>query len=136
MADEAFCTQVDELAASLKARSKVVSHLEEWLAESCGDKPPKVAAMTTRQLAFLLILEDRYEDVVEYLQAIWDLTFNDIPARGGDAPRLVIGAIRALKPPADGADTWEIALEANDSDAVVVHHFAGWEVVKTSAASR
>ena len=87
--------------------------------------------MTDRQLAFLLVLEDRYDDLLEYLQPIWDREFNDVPTRADDESRLAIGPVYGISVPEDGGEAWELNLEVDDSYAVVTHGFAGWQVAYT-----
>ena len=133
--DEAgsFLDDLEELVAHL-ARGKAIAHLAEfvrdnWDPESEG--PPKLEPMSSRDLAFLLLVSDRWDDLVEYLQAIWDRMFNDAPTRGDDQPRVMIGAIHAIQVPAEGADTWELSLAVENADTVITHAFQGWEVTGT-----
>jgi hypothetical protein len=123
-----FLADLEELAAHL-ARDKAIAHLKEffprvWDPESEG--PPALDDASSRDLAFYLLVADRWDDLVEYLQAIWDRTYNDVPARGDDMPRTEIGSIHGIVPPADGADTWELSIAVEDSDAIITHAFKGW----------
>lgn len=119
MADEAFRTQVDELAAGLKSRAKVTAHLDAFLADNWDpttDGPPDLGPMSMTQLAFLLLLDDSWEDFLEYLQAVH-----------GPTP---IGAIRELVPPDDGNEIWRLTILIGGR--AVAHELAGWEVTATN----
>jgi hypothetical protein len=133
--DEAgdFLADLEDLAAHL-ARAKAIAHLAEffrdhWDPESEG--PPALDDASSRDLAFYLLVSDRWDDLEEYLQAIWDRMFNDVPTRADDQPRIEIGAIHGIKPPDAGTDTWELALAVEDADTVITHAFKGWEVTAT-----
>ena len=133
--DEAdtFLEDIEELAAHL-SRGKTIAHLAELIADVWDDEsegPPALEQATSRDLAFYLLVSDRWDDLVEYLQAIWDRMFNDAPTRGDDQPRILIGAIHAIKVPAAGAETWELSLAVDNADTVITHAFKGWEVTAT-----
>ena len=130
---DTFLADLEELAAHL-ARGKAITHLveffrDEWDTESEG--PPALEYASSRDLAFFLLVADRWEDLVEYLQAIWDRMFNDVPTHGDDQPRVKIGAIHAIAAPAAGSDTWELSLAVEHADTVITHALKGWEVTST-----
>jgi hypothetical protein len=134
---DTFLADLEELAAHL-ARGKAIEHLVEffrdvWSMESEG--PPQLDHAPSRDLAFYLLVSDRWEDLIEYLQAIWDRMFNDVPARGDDQPRVTIGGIYSIGVPAAGADTWELSLTVGDADTVITHAFKGWEVTATGGTT-
>lgn len=130
---DTFLEDLEDLAAHL-ARGKAITHLVEffndvWDSESEG--PPALDHATSRDLAFYLLVSDRWEDLVEYLQAIWDGMLNDAPERSDDQPRVTIGAIHRIAVPAAGSDTWELSLSVENADTVITHAFKGWEVTAT-----
>jgi hypothetical protein len=135
MADLAFLQQLDDAVASMSSRAKAIARARAFLDDNFSEwceGPPELETMTDRQLVFLLVLEQRYDDLIEYLQAIWDLEFNAVPTRADDDPRFEISVIHAISPPRDGEDTWELSLEPDDSDAVISHKLAGWQVTGTT----
>ena len=128
-----FLGELEELAAHL-SRDKAIAHLADffanhWDGESPG--PPALDRMSSRDLAFYLLVADRWDDLVDYLQALWDSVFNDVPTRGDDQPRLAIGSIHEIVVPAPGADTWELSIAVEDSYTVITHAFKGWQVTST-----
>ena len=134
---DTFLEDLEDLAAHL-ARGKAITHLVEWFGDvwdSEAEAPPALDHASSRDLAFFLLVSDRWEDLVEYLQAIWDGMMNDVPEGGGDQPRVKIGAIHRIAVPAAGADTWELALSVENADTVITHAFKGWEVTATGGTT-
>ena len=128
-----FLEDLEDLASHL-SRAKAIPYLAEFFAgvwDGESDGPPALDKASSRELAFYLHIADRWDDLVEYLQAIWDSLFNDVPTRGDDQPRLLIGSIHEIKVPEAGAETWELSLAVEDSYTVITHSFLGWQVTAT-----
>ncbi len=125
---DTFLEDLEELAAHL-ARGKAIAHLVEWFRDvwdSESEGPPALDTAPSRDLAFYLLVSDRWEDLVEYLQAIWDGMFDQA---------VKIRAIHSIGVPAQGADTWELSLAVENADTVITHAFKGWEVTATGGAT-
>ncbi len=138
MSDLSFQSQLDDAAATMPKPRQLIERLEAFFAASFSQQcpgPPEVGTLSDRQCAFLLLLAVRYDDVVEYVQAIWDRESTLALTRADDDPRYTVDSIYAIVPPADGNDEWEMSFEPEDSDMVITHQFRGWEVTATFVVS-
>ena len=123
-----FLADLEELSANL-ARKKAIAHLAEFFADVWDDESessPGLEQASSRDLAFYLLVSDRWDDLVEYLQAIWDRMFDGA---------VKIRAIHALAVPDAGSDAWELSLSVENADTVITHAFKGWEVTATGGAT-
>ena len=125
---DTFLADLEELAAHL-SRAKAIPHLIEWFGDvwdSQAEAPPQLDHASSRDLAFYLLVSDRWEDLVEYLQAIWDRMFDQA---------VKIGGIHSIAVPEARSDTWELSLAVDNADTVITHAFKGWEVTATGGAT-